>query len=203
MVRSFAHMTLGISNRNRVVLWPGCGCRAEFSLRTKNVRSVWFVVERRGCCCNLSGGVALIVWFTTNGMCVKNSTIVYVVQASNSKRDCDVKALPILMCEQLNMMTSVRIERLRRMITTCCRGAKLCAHAAREFWSQRNGAVTRMWRSCRVQPSHKECAIGVVCCKKEGCCCNLSGGVALIVWFTTNGMCVKNNTIILCSASKQ
>jgi len=25
-----------------------------------------------------------------------------------------------------------------------------------------------MWRSCRVQPSHKERAIGVVCCKKEG-----------------------------------
>jgi len=27
----------------------------------KNVRSVWFVTKRRGCCCNLSGGVALIV----------------------------------------------------------------------------------------------------------------------------------------------
>ena len=26
-------------------------------------------------------------------------------------------------------------------------------------------------------------------------CCNFSGGVALIVWFTTNGMYVKNNTI--------
>ena len=26
-------------------------------------------------------------------------------------------------------------------------------------------------------------------------CCNLSGGVALIVWFTTNGMCAKNNNI--------
>jgi len=41
----------------------------------KNVRSVWFVVKRRGCCCNLSGGVALTAWFTTNGMCVKNNTI--------------------------------------------------------------------------------------------------------------------------------
>jgi len=52
-----------------------CGGRFEFSLHTKNVRSVWFVVKRRGCCWNLSGGVALIVWFTTNGMCVKNNTI--------------------------------------------------------------------------------------------------------------------------------
>ena len=24
-------------------------------------------------------------------------------------------------------------------------------------------------------------------------CCNLSAGVALVVWFTTNGMCAKNN----------
>ena len=74
-VRSFAHMSLGISDRNKMVLWPKCEGRAEFSLHTKNVRSVWFVVKRRGCCCNLSGGVALIVWFTTNGMWVKNNTI--------------------------------------------------------------------------------------------------------------------------------
>ena len=39
--------------------------------------------------CNLSGGVALLVWFTTNGMCVKNNTIIYVARASNSKRDCE------------------------------------------------------------------------------------------------------------------
>jgi len=31
--------------------------------------------------CNLSGGVALIVWFTTNGMCVKNNTIMYIARA--------------------------------------------------------------------------------------------------------------------------
>jgi len=40
-------------------------------------------------CCNLSGGVALIVWFTTNGMCVKNNCIIYVARARNSKRDCE------------------------------------------------------------------------------------------------------------------
>ena len=53
-------------------------------------------------------------------------------------------------------------------IVACCHGAKLCANAAWDFRSQQKGAVTRMWRSCRVQPSHKERAIGVVCCKKEG-----------------------------------
>jgi len=53
-------------------------------------------------------------------------------------------------------------------IVACCHGAKLCAHVAWDFRSQQNGAVTRMWRSCGVQPSHKECAIGTVRCKKEG-----------------------------------
>jgi len=113
MVRSFAHMLLGISDRNNMVLWPGWGGRAEFSLNKKNVRSVWFVVKRRGCCCNLSGGVALIVWFITNGMCVKNNTIIYVARASNSKRDWDVETLTILTCEWLNVTTRVRKERLR------------------------------------------------------------------------------------------
>jgi len=74
-VCSFAHMPLGISNRNNMGLWPGYGGRAKFSLHTKNVRSVWFVVKRRGCCCNPSGGVALIVWFTTNRMCAKNKNM--------------------------------------------------------------------------------------------------------------------------------
>ena len=67
----------------------------------------------RWVCCNLSSGVALIVWFTTNGMCVKNNTIICVARASNSKRDCDVVALLILTCERLNVTTSVRKERLR------------------------------------------------------------------------------------------
>jgi len=60
------------------------------------------------------------------------------------------------------------------------------------FRSQQNGAVTRMWRSCRVQPSYKERTICVARCKR-GCCCNHSVGVALNVWFTTNSMCAKKN----------
>jgi len=79
-------------------------------------------------------------------MFAKNNTIIYVARASNSKRDCDVVALPILPCERLNMMTGVREERLRRMISivACCHGAKLCAYAARDFRSQQNGAGTMM-----------------------------------------------------------
>jgi len=32
---------------------------------------------------------------------------------------------------------------------------------------------------------------------QENYCCNLSGSVALIVWFTTNGMCAKNKNICM------
>jgi len=35
------------------------------------------------------------------------------------------------------------------------------------FQSQQSGALTRMWRWCQVQPSHKERAIGTVHCKNE------------------------------------
>jgi len=57
-----------------------------------------------------------------------------------------------LYCERLNMMTSVREERLRRMISivACCHGAKLCAHAAQDF---------------RLQQYHKQNS--VVCLKSN------------------------------------
>jgi len=54
------------------------------------------------------------------------------------------------------------------LLFLCCHSAKLCAYAPPDFRLQQNGAVTRMWRSCRVQLSHKERAIGAVRCKKEG-----------------------------------
>jgi len=49
------------------------------------------------------------------------------------------------------------IEWLRQVIyiVASCHSVKLCAHAAWVFQSQQNGAVTRMWRLCRVQSSHK------------------------------------------------
>ena len=77
--------------------------------------NVFLRQSKRFCrwCCNLCGGVALIMWFTTNGMCVKDNTIIYVERASNSKRDCVVVALPILTRVRLNIMTSVRDEKLR------------------------------------------------------------------------------------------
>jgi len=78
--RHFRLQQSGAVTRMKVV--PSSG------LHLKNVRSVWFIVQRR-CCCNLSGGVALIVWFTMNGMCMQNNTIICVVQASNSERDCE------------------------------------------------------------------------------------------------------------------
>ena len=76
--------------------------------------SVFVALSRkRRYCCNLSGGVALIVWFTTNGLCAKNKNI------------CMWREQAI-------------IEWSRRVISivACCHGAKLCAHAAWDFRSQ-------------------------------------------------------------------
>ena len=59
-------------------------------------------------CCNLSAGVALIVRFATNGMCVKNNTIIYVARASNSTRDCehDLYCCLLPRCEALRTCRS-------------------------------------------------------------------------------------------------
>ena len=103
----------GFSNRNKMVLWLGCGGCAVWSLHKKNMRSVRFVVKRRGCCCNLSGGVALIVWFTTNRMYTKN----------NNMYTCHEHAI-IEWSWHVNS------------IVACCHNAKLSAHATRNFRSQ-------------------------------------------------------------------
>jgi len=54
-------------------------------------------------CCNLSGGVALIVWFTTNGMCVKNKNIsMWREQAIIEwSRWCDLGEWPLIMLVNL------------------------------------------------------------------------------------------------------
>ena len=93
-------------------------------------------------------------------------------------------------CEQAIIEWSRRVI----YIVACCHIVKLCAHATRAFRSQQNGVVTRMWRSCQVQTSQKECAIGAVPCKKRGMFLQPQVGIVLNAWFTTNGMCTKNNT---------
>jgi len=62
-------------------------------------------------------------------MCAKNNTRIYVARTSS------------------NRVIS---------IVACCHSEELCALVARAFGSQQNGAATRMWRSCQVQPSKKE-----------------------------------------------
>ena len=66
--------------------------------------------------CNLSGGVALIVWFILNGICVKNNTIIYAARASNSKRDCEHD----LCCCLLPWCEALRTCRLGFPIATKC-----------------------------------------------------------------------------------
>ena len=85
--------------------WRNVACPRMFLYLLKNPWAIHYPTKPLGLatsnyyleyCCNLSGGVALIVWFTTNGMCAKNNTIIYVRRASNSKRDCDAWSLLLL-----------------------------------------------------------------------------------------------------------
>ena len=119
-------------------------CNQVFSIRS-GFPAMMHLLYRHNCC-NLSGGVALIVWFTTNGMRVNNNTIIYGRQASNSKRDCDTWSLLLL---------AATVRSFAHMLLGI---------------SDRNKMVRWPWceGSCQVQPSHKERAIGAVCCKTEG-----------------------------------
>jgi len=164
-------MPLGLSDRIKMVLWPGCEGRARCSLhKKKNVRTVRFVVKTRGCCCNLFAGVALNVRFTTNGMWAKNNTI-------------------YMWREQAIIEWSRRVI----SIVACCHSVKLCAHAALAFRSQQNGAVTRMWRSCQVQTSQKEHAIGAIRCENEGIFFRCSG--LLLALYNYNGLAAPRLTL--------
>jgi len=61
---SFAHLLIGLSNHNKVVLGPGCEGGARYNLHKKNVQLVWFIAKPRVCCCNFLVGAALKVWFS-------------------------------------------------------------------------------------------------------------------------------------------
>jgi len=87
------------------------GCHVTIStscvwLKVKCTLIGWF-------CCNLYGGVALIVWFTMNGMCVKNKNIYMWHEQA--------------ITEWFRWVIS---------IVACCHSAKPCAHAAQDFRSQ-------------------------------------------------------------------
>jgi len=82
-------------------------------------------------------------------------------------------------------------------IVACCHSVKLCVLAIKALQSQQNGAMTRMWRPCQVQPSQKEPAISAVHCKKERMLLQPLGRCSfecMIHRYTMNGMCTKNST---------
>jgi len=70
-------------------------------------------LKRMGCC-SVSVGAALNARFTTNGMCVKNSTHMYVARTSNKR---------VIAAGDLS-------------IVACCNSSKLSVHAARALRSQ-------------------------------------------------------------------
>jgi len=81
-------------------------------------------------CCNLSGGVVLNVWFTTNGICVKKNTIYMWRKQAIIKWSHQVIS-----------------------IVACCHSAKLFAHAARDFRSQQYYSTYRRkiwWLRLRI-----------------------------------------------------
>jgi len=115
-VWSFALAARAFRSQQKMVLWPGCEGRAVWNLHKKHVRSLQFVVKTRGCCCNLSVGVVLNVWFTMNRICRKNNTT-------------------YMWCEQA-------IVEYVNSIVAYCHSVKLCTLATQAFQSQQPTVIT-------------------------------------------------------------
>jgi len=94
--------------------------------------------------------------FTTNGMCPKNNTIY-----------------------RWHEQAIIEWSRCVNSIVACCHSAKLCAHAARAFRSQQNGAVTRMQGRVGFSLHTKNVRSMRFVVKRRGSCYNHSAGVAL------------------------
>jgi len=107
-VWSFAHLPLGLSDGNKMVLWSGCEGRVKCSLHKKERVISAVRCKKGGCCCNLSVMVALNVRFTTNGMCVKNNTHIYLARTSNNRLivACDLYCCLLPKCEALHTSRS-------------------------------------------------------------------------------------------------
>ena len=88
-------------------------------------------------CSNLSAGVALNARFTTNGMCAKNNTHIYVARTSNNRVivACDLYCCLLLQSEALR---------------TCCSGFPIATLWCPELpWLQ--GSYTESWLKCSVK----------------------------------------------------
>jgi len=73
-VWSFARLLLGLSDRNEMMLWPGCDGRARCNLHKKKsdrCGSLW----KRG---DVVASFRLALRCTTNGISVKNNTHIYM-----------------------------------------------------------------------------------------------------------------------------
>jgi len=110
-------------------------------------------------CCNLSSGVALIVWFIMNGMCAKNNTMHICGANKQQKSDHGVEALPILTCERLNVTTSVRGEWSWHVnfIVACCHSRQCEALRIR-----RSGFPIATQRSTVLETSEAICQVEVI-----------------------------------------
>jgi len=84
-------------------------------------------------------------------------------------------------------------------IVACCHGAKLCAHAARDFRSQQNGAVTRIGtkrgevshvrRSGRLLKPQLRCALHFVYCA--------SACILFVFWRAADLLIVRSARLLL------
>ena len=111
---------------------------------------------------------ALIVWFTTNGMCMKNNTIYMWREQAITEWSWHVNS-----------------------IVACCHSAKLCAYAARDFRSQHNQRnTTREVATVRIE------VITLYCGCSQNCSCEFR--LLQIVQACLNSLVCLQYFVLIC-----
>ena len=135
-------MPLGISDRIKMVLWPGCGGHAEFTAFTQRT-------------CDRCGSL----W--KGGDVVATSPVVLRWLCDSPLTGCAWRITPLYMQRE---QAIVREIASMISVVACCHGAKLCAHAAWVFRSQHyygeNNLPSTLFKICTEFNENSVCTRG-------------------------------------------
>ena len=134
-------------------------------------------------CCNLSASVLLNVQLTTNGMCVKTNTHIYVTRRSRNTMSttCDLYCCLLPQCEAL-CTCLLRLSNHNKLVLS---------------------ALTSMWMWFQVQPSQKGHAICALHCNKEGMLLQPVGWCCIESVIHHKRVVHKEQHTNICDANKQ
>ena len=139
-VWSFAHLLLGLSNHNNVVLWPRCEGGARCNLHKRNV-----AYDR---CCSLQKGRDVVA----------TSQLTLRWKCDAPRTGCEQRATHKYMWRK---QATIKWSRWVISIVACCHSVELCTPAARAFWSQHKKYTSCLSYAQHMKMTRDEHVLGI------------------------------------------